>query len=198
MSKKSKGLSILAATIVCTIGLVVTLCQGTDQDGAEQATPSAVKQTATPTSKAQTEAASAEPDQAKASVEPIAWQSDLDGALAQAEQDGRLVLLEYTSDRCAYCARMENDTLSRPNIISAAQQFVPVRAFPDDAEIKTRYGLNSTPSYLVLKPDGDVLTDYVGYRPPEVFLVELENAIRMDQGKPLKKVPTTGFKIGGT
>ena len=198
MSTKDKSLFILAAAIVCAIGLAVVLLQGTGQDAGDQGTSLAVRQTATPTNETQSESASGEPGEPEDVPEAIAWQSGLDGALAQAEQEGKLVLLEYTSDRCSYCARMEKDTLAKPTIISAVQQFVPVRAFPDNVETKARYGLNSTPSFLALKPNGDVLTDYVGYRPAKVFLVELENAIRMSQGKPLKKVPTTGLKIGGT
>ena len=176
ISRTARGLLILAAAIVCAIGLTMALFQ----DAATRQAPS-------PTSETEEEVV----------VEPIEWQSDLDSAFAQAEQEGKLVLLEYTSDRCRYSARMESETLSEPSIISAVQQFVPVRAFPDDSETKERYNLNAPPSYLVLRPDGEVLTDYIGYRPSEVFLVELENAIRKDRGEPLEAVPTVAFSIGG-
>lgn len=128
----------------------------------------------------------------------IQWQDDLRKALATAKEEGRLVLLAYMADDCAFCVRMDRDTLSKPSVVAAVQKFVPVRATPKSPRIRylrQKYDLKYTPSHVVLNPSGQVVVAYNGYRPEAVFLMDLKNATMKAEGKAQK--PTTRYR-GGT
>lgn len=87
----------------------------------------------------------------------------LDDALARAGRSGRNVMVLYESDSCSWCAKMEREVFSLPEVGRALEgvEFVRVRREGDPAAFEARWGKPGTPSFVVLRPDGSQAGDLV-------------------------------------
>lgn len=106
-----------------------------------------------------------------------AWTTSAPAALAQAKKDHKLVLLDFTgSDWCPPCKRLEAEILSQPRFLDYAKtNLVLVQVdFPAQKkqsaalreannELQEKYNVQGYPTLLLLKPDGTVIWNHVGY-----------------------------------
>ncbi|MEE9293648.1 MAG: thioredoxin family protein [Phycisphaerae bacterium] len=106
-----------------------------------------------------------------------AWGSDLAAAQTAARKRGTAVLVEFTTDGCIHCVRMERSVLPTAAVKKAINQFEPVRLhWPENGEIAERYGVEAFPSFLVLHPDGKPISGVAGYVPAQEFIQFLQAA----------------------
>jgi len=110
-------------------------------------------------------------------------------ALKMAHREKRLVLVEVFDRECNFCQDMEQ-VLAEPLVQEAMKSFLYVKVGKDATKLIEEFALTRTPTFLVYKPDGTPLDVCIeGFRSGKVFSAELENALRMYQGKPLLDVP---------
>lgn len=110
------------------------------------------------------------------SVEELGPFHGNDLAMAQrvaSQQDRRLVV--YVSmDRCRYCDRMEEETLSQPSVHKALENFTTVKiqrkAHPEWVK---RFGVRVYPSTLILNPHGELIQSIAGFVGPGEFCTRL-------------------------
>ena len=114
----------------------------------------------------------------------------LSAALNQARSENKMVLLDFTgSDWCGWCIKFDKDVLSTDKFTGYAKsRLVLVKLdFPrhkeQDAalkranqEIKTRFGVNGFPTFVLLNSEGKELGRQVGYLKggPDAFIAELD------------------------
>lgn len=105
------------------------------------------------------------------------WLTSLPAAQAQAKKENKLVLMDFTgSDWCEWCKKLDADVLSKPEFVSFAKKnLVLVQVdFPaqkeQSAELKaanralqSKYNVNGYPTLVVIKPDGTIVWQQVGY-----------------------------------
>lgn len=105
---------------------------------------------------------------------------DYDKALALAKKSGRLLHVDWTADWCGWCKRLESETFSNAEVQKLlTANFVLSRMDKDKfADLATKLGVGGIPALLFIDGDGRIVGRLVGYRPPEVYLLEIAKMLR--------------------
>ena len=126
---------------------------------------------------------------------PKGWGEDFAAASAEAKKDGKLMLLAFSgSDWCGWCVKMEKEIYSDKKFINEAKRkFVLVMidkprnkkilsklAQKQNPELVEKYGISGYPSTIIARPDGEVVTRFVGFQNGGVaaFLEKLNAAAK--------------------
>ena len=77
-------------------------------------------------------------------------------ALSVARSTGRNVLVEYTDEGCSADRRMQERTLTDPEVKDRLKSVVYVRLIKGEsaAGFEERFGERGTPTFIVMRPDG--------------------------------------------
>jgi thioredoxin-related protein len=102
----------------------------------------------------------------------IWFKGDFDAALALAKNRQTLVLLEFYTDWCNWCRRLESDTFNVAEVQRELAGLVAVKqnAEKEGAALAARFGVDSFPTLIFLDPDGNEVDRILGYLPPDKFL----------------------------
>jgi len=121
-----------------------------------------------------------------------AWLTSVPDATVQAKKDGKLVFLNFTgSDWCGWCKKLDAEVFSKPgfqdyaktNLVLVEVDFPAQK--PQSAELKAankalqeKYKVTGYPTLVVLKPDGTVVWNQVGYLEggPPAVIAKLDEA----------------------
>jgi thiol:disulfide interchange protein len=106
-------------------------------------------------------------------VKSVAWVASFDNAVEQAKKAGMLVMIDFSTDWCGWCKRLDADTYTNHDVIKLTEQVVPVKldAEKEGAPQAAKYLSDpGYPSIVFLDPrSGTVVGTISGYRPPEPF-----------------------------
>ncbi|RUL88564.1 protein-disulfide reductase DsbD family protein [Tautonia sociabilis] len=130
------------------------------------------------------------------SLHGVWWDMSLDVALAKAKEQGKPVLIDFTGVNCANCRLMEKSVMPRDDVIDRLRQFVPVQLYVDrvpveglgperSEELAVKNLLreieltqqSTQPLYVVLTPEGEVVSAEGGYIEPGPFVSFLDGAL---------------------
>ncbi len=103
------------------------------------------------------------------------FHGDLDAATEAAAEKNTLVFVEFYTDWCSWCRRLDSETLTNRDVRQELSKFVPVRlnAEKEGAEAARRFGVESYPTMIFVDPSGDEVERISGYLPPDRFLDEV-------------------------
>ena len=98
------------------------------------------------------------------------WSVDLQSGLRRAQQERKLVLVEFTQIGCKHTSRMHREAFTDPDVTRLIQDFVPVRLdkITHAAEAE-RWGLTRTPTYLIARPNGTLVSRFDGAMSADAF-----------------------------
>lgn len=100
----------------------------------------------------------------------IVWMDDFGAAMEKAGKENRPLLVDFYTDWCLYCGKLEKETLSDPRIVGLSKEFVCVRL---DAEVHkgvaARYSPQGFPTIILATPTGDELLRVSGFRDADSF-----------------------------
>ena len=101
---------------------------------------------------------------------------DFEAARAEAANRGTLVMVEFYTDWCSWCRRLESDTFSVPEVQQELLQLVAMKtdAEKEGMELARKFGVDSYPTMVFLDPDGNEMERILGYLPPEKFLQRVQ------------------------
>ncbi len=106
----------------------------------------------------------------------VAWIRSYDAALADAKKESRPVLLDFYTDWCGWCKRLDDSTFVDSAFADYSRKFTMARV---NAEVDTvtaaKFRVKSYPTILVLRPDGTEIDRLVGYSRPPEFMAEVES-----------------------
>lgn len=107
--------------------------------------------------------------------EKIEWAKDWNEARRAAESSNQLIMIDFFTDWCGWCKRLDKDTYSDTAVIKLARDFV---AFKTDAEkegeeLAKKYEVRGYPTILFVEKTGEVVGRIGGYMPPEPFIEEV-------------------------
>ena len=111
------------------------------------------------------------------------FEGSYEEALLHAEASGRIVFVDFWTEWCGYCKRMDREAFSREDVVAEMGDVICVSV---DAEseagsaLAKRFGVSGYPTMLFLDADGGPRDAVVGYVREEVFLGELR---RIKQGQ---------------
>lgn len=100
----------------------------------------------------------------------VPWfDGDLDAAVDRANERDTLVFVEFYTDWCSWCRRLESEVLTDRQVRSQLEQLVAVRldAEGDGRDEAREFNIESYPTMIFLGPDGEELERIVGYLPPD-------------------------------
>jgi thioredoxin-related protein len=120
------------------------------------------------------------------------WLTSVPEAQALAKKENKLVLMNFTgSDWCPWCIKLDADVLNKPEFIEYARKnLVLVEVdFPNskpqppelkkaNQELQSTYKVSGYPTLVVIKPDGTIVWQQVGYLAggPPAVIAELDKA----------------------
>ena len=110
----------------------------------------------------------------------LPWERDLPTALARAGSEKKLVMVDFYTDWCGWCRRLDQNTLSDSKVQQALEAFVSVRlnAEKDGRDAAERFNVDGYPTILFLDAKGGEVGRIPGYLEPGPFLAELEDIIK--------------------
>jgi len=101
---------------------------------------------------------------------------DFEAASAAARERDTVVMVEFQTDWCSWCRRMENDTFAASEVRQRLQEMVVLRldAEGDGEELARIFGVDSYPTIVFTDGDGEEIDRIIGYLPPVEFLAQTE------------------------
>lgn len=114
-------------------------------------------------------------DQIKEIDRPIKWYS-YDEGMALGKRQGEKIYLYFWTEWCAFCKKMEKETLSKSLVASFLNKnFISIKVNSDkEKETASLYYVRGFPTSWFLKEDGQKISNLPGYVPPDMFLRILE------------------------
>jgi thioredoxin-related protein len=120
------------------------------------------------------------------------WLTSVPEAQALAKKENKLVLMDFTgSDWCGWCIKLDKETFSKAEFIDYAKKNLVLvevdfpNSKPQSAELKaanqalqSKYKVDGFPTLVVIKPDGTIVWQQVGYLAggPPAMIAELDKA----------------------
>lgn len=109
----------------------------------------------------------------------IHWFHDLDAAIAEAKQTGKPLMTYFTFNTCYWCHKLEDDTFSDASVIARSRDFVWVKINRDvTPEPCQRFNVSAYPTLMVVGDEQEKVYRFSGYKLPDAFLPELDEAMR--------------------
>jgi thiol-disulfide isomerase/thioredoxin len=101
----------------------------------------------------------------------VAWTKDAATAFATAKKSHKLVMVDFYTDWCVWCKRLDAGAYKDPKVVALTGQLVPLKsdAEKEGKDMAKKYGVNGYPTILFLNADGTLVSKLVGYQPAPDF-----------------------------
>ncbi len=106
----------------------------------------------------------------------IDWKTDISGALDQAKNENRKVIVDFTADWCTACRELEHKTFMDSTVRDKLNDYILVRVDSTDSrnpevkKIHNKYDVKGLPTVLLLDSEGNEISRFVSFIPPDQFL----------------------------
>jgi len=115
----------------------------------------------------------------------ISWRYDLSGALKAAKKEQKPIMIDFYTDWCGWCKKLDRDTYSDSRVQKLAGQFICVKVDGDrNADSIGKYNIRGYPTILFLDSNGNIVQQIPGYVGPADFSKTM-NAILEKTEKPV-------------
>lgn len=130
---------------------------------------------------------------ARVAADRVRW-SDFVTGLDRASVEQLPLLANFTANWCGYCKKMDRTTWKSPAVIERLAGVVAVRIDVDEtrprdgmsgADVAARYGVQGTPTLILLSHDGEIIARSSGYQDSRQLLDWLDRSL----GRPVEKKP---------
>jgi thioredoxin-related protein len=110
----------------------------------------------------------------------IEWQEEVMDAWKKAVHEKRPLLVYVAMDGCAFCRKLEKDTLSSPQIAEmVGSGFVAAKLDgPKDPKLAKRLGVRAYPTLVIISPENKVLDSISGYVEADELINRLDSAAK--------------------
>ncbi|MCW5942300.1 MAG: thioredoxin fold domain-containing protein [Fimbriimonadaceae bacterium] len=105
----------------------------------------------------------------------IRWAKSIAIAQAESKRSGKLLMVDFYTDWCGWCKKLDKDTYTDAKVIDLSNRVVSLKtdAEKEGKDLAKKYGVNGYPTILFLDPQGSVVGKIGGYLPPAGFAEEL-------------------------
>jgi thiol-disulfide isomerase/thioredoxin len=101
---------------------------------------------------------------ASSSYAAITWAGSLNSGLKEAKAKNKPVMVDFYTDWCGWCKKLDRDTYADPEVANLAKKFVCVKVNGDKySDLVSKYGVSGYPTILFLDAGGEKLDGIVGY-----------------------------------
>jgi thioredoxin-related protein len=107
-----------------------------------------------------------------ASADEIRWRHDYNTARKEAEEKNRPLMIDFGTEHCFWCKRLDATTFQEPSVISLLnEQYIPLKIDAErEAALAQTLHIASYPTIVFGAPDGRILGTVVGYKEAGEFL----------------------------
>jgi len=119
----------------------------------------------------------------------IGWKKTYPAAAAEAKSSGKLIMIDFYTEWCGWCKKLDSDTYPAPEVIKLSEKFVPIKLDaekdPEGVRLAKKFGVNGYPTILFLDANETLQYKVVGYEPAKDFATSMTKAatIREDSAK---------------
>ncbi len=125
--------------------------------------------------------------QEKTAGNSLQW-LDFEKAVAAAKKEHKLLVVDFYTDWCGWCKKMDRDTYGNAEVVKYARQRLVMSKVNAESQQMTRFQQNDLsyqqlalgfqvrgyPATIFINENGELLTSVSGYLKPEQFLPILE------------------------
>lgn len=133
----------------------------------------------------------------------MAWKEDFNQAMAEAKRSGKPLMLDFYTEWCTWCKKLEKDTYSNKDVEALSERFVCAKIDADkNRGLVVKYMVRGYPTVVFLNPDGQMTKMVSGYLPPDEFSGVMKFALSragsaVEPTKILTSIATPVFKLSG-
>jgi thiol:disulfide interchange protein len=113
----------------------------------------------------------------EAEAPAVVWEEDWQAAFDRARSEGRIVVATFRADWCIWCHRLEQGTLSEPDVarfLSGHAVALRLDVEGDGRSQASQLNVRTLPTVIGFSADGSELGRIVGYSRPQRFLSSVE------------------------
>ncbi len=109
----------------------------------------------------------------------IGWIRDMAQAKEAAIAQNKPILIDFYTEWCGWCKRLDKDTYANAKVIEAAKNFICVKIDAEkEKQLTASYNVRGFPSTVFLKSDGSLIEVVPGYLPPKDFFALLDRILK--------------------
>ncbi len=114
-----------------------------------------------------------------AAAQEVQWRHDYTAARREAEKKGRPLVLDFGTDNCHYCVKLDETTFKDPAVARMLnERFIPLKVDANrDRELTQTLQVQLFPTLILAGPDGKILNTIEGYRDAAQFHEALQRAL---------------------
>ncbi|MFQ5501217.1 MAG: thioredoxin fold domain-containing protein [Phycisphaerae bacterium] len=130
---------------------------------------------------------------AKPAVKPpsptkIEWVTDWDTATQAAKKTGKFIMVDFYTDWCGWCKKLDRDTYTDKKIIQLSTEFIPVKLNAQKAgkDLARKNKVRGYPTILFFDAKGKAVGRISGYLNPEKYLKavrKIQKRLKSDASK---------------
>ena len=110
----------------------------------------------------------------------IGWKKTYPVAASEAKSSGKLIMIDFYTDWCGWCKKLDSDTYPAPEVVKASENFVPIKLNAekdaDGIRLAKKFGINGYPTVLFLDASEKMQYKIVGYSDAKTFSAEMVKA----------------------
>jgi thioredoxin-like negative regulator of GroEL len=123
----------------------------------------------------------------------VAWTNSYAGALKLALERKTPLLIDFYSESCTWCGKLDREVYETPRAAEALKDLVCLKVDVErDVRTASAFQISSIPRTVIIDPAGRIAADRLGYQPLEDFLRFLEEA-RKPALRPENREPAPGL-----
>jgi tetratricopeptide (TPR) repeat protein len=102
---------------------------------------------------------------ARGADKPVEWRADYDAARKEAAEKARPLFLEFQTDECFHCRRLENGPFKDPAVVALLnERYVPLRVDANKSPRLTEaLRIQAYPTMIIAAADGKIIAFVEGY-----------------------------------
>ena len=119
----------------------------------------------------------------------ISWKRTYSIATAEAKSTGKLVMIDFYTDWCGWCKKLDSDTYPAPAVVKESERFVPIKLNAekdaDGIRLAKKFSVSGYPTILFIDSHENLVYKIVGYEAPKEFATAMSKAatIRQDRAR---------------
>ncbi len=101
----------------------------------------------------------------------LVWHTDIQKAFQVAQETRKLLFVDFSTEWCSWCKKLEKETFTNPKFIEIAAKFVLLKVDGDiEKEFCAKYQVRAYPTLLFLKNDSTELHRIKGFVTADVLV----------------------------